>query len=172
MIRSNSLRISIVAQFALALYFQAIVWFPLGKWNYQAGSEPLLSAALGGRLEIQDLLICSFFMLPAVLFWIAYRKDLRWPMWTGLLGYTIWLFLQIETWWVGYIFGASDKWSEVYHRTFSQSTKILPSFGRHLAPDGVHFVLQLLLLLIVVTTSTALIRRGGIVKEQASHDQQ
>ncbi len=167
--RSKSLRLSIVAQVVLALYFQAIVWLPLGKWNYQPGSEPLLRAALQGHLEFQDVFISVLFLLPAVLFWVAHSKNQVWLMWIGLVGYTIWLFLQIQTWWVGYIFGASDRWAEVYQRAFSESTKILPSFGRHLAPDGVHFVLQLLLMVVVISTTVALLRLRQMAMEQSSH---
>ena len=71
-------------------------------------------------------------------------------MWCCVAGYGGWLFLQIRTWWISYLFGASDNWKAVYQRTFSQTTKILPSAGNHLAPDGMHLVLQLLLLTVVI----------------------
>lgn len=159
--QSKSLRNSIFTQAVLAVYFQAIQWLPLGRWNYQPGFDPLLTGALQGHLVVLDVLIMMLFVLPALLFWIAYRRGLIWLMWACLVGYTIWLGMEVKTWWVSYILGASDQWVEVYQRVFSQSTKVLPSFGRHLAPDGMHFVLQLLLAVIVITGAVGLLQRRG-----------
>ena len=153
------LKISIATQALLAIYFQAILWLPLGGWNYQPGFEPLLAQAIQDHLEVTDALGGAAFLLPALLFWLAYRKDLLWLMWTCAGGYSVWLVLQIQTWWVAYIFGASDRWVEVYERVFSHSTQILPSFGRHLPPDGMHFVLQLILASVVLSTMIALVQR-------------
>jgi hypothetical protein len=79
-------------------------------------------------------------------------------MWIGLIGYTVWLVVQVVSWWIPYAFGASDTWMATYQRVFSHSTQLLPSVGRHLAPDGVHIVLSLLLAAVVVTTMTSLVR--------------
>jgi len=79
-------------------------------------------------------------------------------MWCCVAGYGGWTFLQIKTWWIGYLFGASDNWKAVYERTFSHTTKLLPSAGIHLAPDGLHLVLQLLLLAVVIFAVGGLLR--------------
>jgi hypothetical protein len=79
-------------------------------------------------------------------------------MWLGVLGYGSWLALQIKTWWIAYAFGASDSWLRVYQRVFSRSTQLLPSFGRHLPPDGLHLVLHLLLAIVVVFTVLGLLK--------------
>ncbi len=157
-------RVSFIAQVALALYFQIIQWFPLGKWNYQPGFDPLVSRALHGGIDIQDIAFVGLFALPVLVFWFALARGLIWIMWVGLLGYLGWLAMEIRTWWIAYIFGASDTWMSVYHRVFSQSVKILPSFGRHLAPYGLHLVLQVLLVLVVLSTFLGLIdhRRARI----------
>jgi hypothetical protein len=79
-------------------------------------------------------------------------------MWLGVAGYAGWLYLQIQTWWVPYLFGASDHWQEVYHQVFAYSTKILPSFGNHLAPDAMHLTIQLLLLVILTSLIVGLVQ--------------
>jgi hypothetical protein len=79
-------------------------------------------------------------------------------MWIGAMGYTIWLYFQVQTWWVPYLFGACKNWQEIYHRVFAQSTKILPSFGNHLAPDAMHLTIQLLLFVIVISTIVGLVQ--------------
>jgi hypothetical protein len=155
--KTDWLRVSFVTQIALMIYFQLVQWIPLGSWNYQPGFEPLIIRAIHRQLEIRDVAGVGIFALPVLLFWFARLKRITWLVWIGLLGYAAWLALEIQTWWIAYIFGASDAWLKIYQRVFSQSTKILPSFGRHLAPDGMHLFLQLLLAVIVISTSLALV---------------
>ena len=167
------LRISLVAQILLAAYFQLVVRVPLGGWNYQPGSAPLLSQWSDGALSAEELLGSLLFLLPVVLFSIAFWRRYRWLMWVGLVGYSVWLILQIKTWWIAYLFGASDAWFATYQRVFSASTKVLPSFGRHLAPDGLHFVLQILLTATVVSLFLGLLaslrRSKSVHSAPASH---
>lgn len=151
------LRFALFAQIALAIYFQLVVWIPLGRWNYQPGNSALLDQAINGTLSMGDAIFATLFALPLLLYSIAYRRKFIWLMWVGLAGYSAWLYLQVQTWWVNYIFGASESWMGTYDRVFGQSTKILPSFGRHLAPDAMHFVLQLLLVLVVVSLCVGLL---------------
>ena len=153
------LRVSLIAQVILALYFQIVQWVPLGRWNFQPGFEPLAAQAFHGHIDIQDLALVGCFLLPALIFRFAWRKGLTWIMWMALLGYLGWLAMEMQTWWVSYIFGASDAWMSIYQRVFSQSIKILPSFGRHLAPDGMHLVLQMLLAIVTVSTLLGLLNR-------------
>jgi len=104
------------------------------------------------------------FLAPFLIFWFAYSMGLRWLMWVCTLGYAIWLALQVKTWWVAYAFGASDSWMRVYRRVFSHSTQLLPSFGRHLPPDGMHLVLQVLLTAAVVLALVGLLKTSVRVK--------
>ena len=152
------LRASLFAQATLALYFQVIEWFPLSHWNYQTGFTPLGVQAIHGRATAQDVLLMAAFAAPFAVFWFAYSRRLQWLMWICTLGYAIWLALQVKTWWVAYAFGASDSWLRVYRRVFSQSTQLLPSFGRHLPPDGMHLVLQVLLTAAVVFAVVGLLK--------------
>jgi hypothetical protein len=152
------LKASLFTQAILALYFQAIGWLPLGRWNYQPGFTPLGVEAIHGRATAQDVLLMAAFAAPFVVFWLAYSRGSRWLMWIGTVGYAIWLALQVKTWWVAYAFGASDSWERVYQRVFSHSTQLLPSFGRHLPPDGMHLILQVLLTAAVVCAVVGLLR--------------
>jgi hypothetical protein len=153
--RMKYLRISIVAQLLLAIYFQLINWFRLGSWNFQPGFVPLFNS---DKIDLSDLVLLIAFILPFLLFLFAYWRRWNWLMWIGTIGYCVWFFLQIKTWWVPYLFGASSHWQEVYNRVFAQSTKILPSFGNHLAPDAMHLTIQLLLLVIIVSSILGLLQ--------------
>jgi hypothetical protein len=161
MTAATALRVSATCQLLLALYFEAIQWFRFGAWNNQPKFEPLWNQARAGSLSAADFLIVLAFLLPCALFILAWRRGWSWLMWCCVAGYGGWLFLQIRTWWFSYLFGASDNWKAVYQRTFSQTTKILPSFGDHLAPDGMHFVLQLLLLAVVIFAVRGLLHLGA-----------
>lgn len=152
------LRVSLFSQAILAGYFQVIQWLPLGGWNYQPGFTPLGVEAIHGRATVRDVLLMVAFMLPFAAFWYAYAKALRWLMWICTLGYATWLALQIKTWWASYVFGASESWERTYQRVFSHATQLLPSFGRHLPPDGMHLVLQLLLMTVVLSAVVGLLR--------------
>jgi hypothetical protein len=152
------LHASLIAQAILALYFQVIQWLPLGRWNRQPGFTPLGVQAMQGHATVQDVLVTAAFVVPFAAFWFAFSKSLRWLMWSCTLGYAIWLALQVKTWWVAYAFGASDSWVQVYRRVFSQSTQLLPSFGRHLPPDGMHLILQVLLTAAVALASVGLVK--------------
>jgi hypothetical protein len=157
---------SLFAQAILAIYFQVIQWLPLGSWNYQSGFTPLGAEVIHGRATAQDVLLIAAFAAPFVVFWFAYSKGLRWLMWFGTLGYSIWLALQVKTWWLAYVFGASDSWVRVYQRVFSRSTQLLPSFGRHLPPDGMHLVLQIFLVAVVILAVVGLLKTSGVRAEK------
>jgi hypothetical protein len=152
------LRISLVTQVLLAIYFQMINWFSLGRWNDQPGFVPFFSSLISGMAEWGDIGILVAFLLPFSLFLLAYWRKWNWLMWAGTLGYAVWLYLQIQTWWIPYLFGASEHWQEVYHRVFAHTTKILPSFGNHLAPDAMHLTIQLFLLVIVASLLIGLVQ--------------
>ena len=162
----NWLRASLVSQGVLAGYFQVIQWLPLGRWNYQPGFTPLGVEAIQGRATVRDALLMAAFMVPFIAFWFAYSRGWRWLMWVCTFGYAIWLTLQIKTWWVAYVFGASESWMQVYQRVFSHSTQLLPSFGRHLPPDALHLVLELLLMAVVIPALVGLMKPIGLSRHE------
>jgi hypothetical protein len=152
------IRVSLIAQAVLAVYFQAIQWLPLGRWNRQPGFTPFAVQLSRGGGSAGDFLVLASFAIPFLLFWFASSRRLKWLMWICTAGYAVWLALQIKTWWIAYVLGASDSWREVYGRVFSHATQLLPTFGRHLPPDGMHLVLQILLVAVVASAAVGLLR--------------
>lgn len=151
-------RTALVWQIALAAYMQLISWIPLGQWNYQPCCPPGLEELRRGTLTVADGIGAGAFLLPVTLFWVGARREWRWAMWLAVLATAVWLGLQLFTWWPPYLFGASDRWSQVYARAFAESTPILPRWGNHLPPDAAHFSLQVLLAGTVVSGAQALLR--------------
>ncbi len=160
---------SLFTQGVLAVYFQAVIWFPLGALNDQIGAHnrPLVEQFRAGTASFGDAVFAFAFILPTVLFLVGYVKRIRVLMWLSLLGYTVWLALQIQTWWVNYIFGASENWQRVYHRVFSRTLKILPSFGTHLAPDAMHLLIQIILLVAIIFGVVGLMKHEPAKKMKA-----
>jgi hypothetical protein len=52
----SCLKASLVVQLVLALYFQAIVWFPLGAWNDQPGKR-LIEVVQSGEAPLPRLVL-------------------------------------------------------------------------------------------------------------------
>ena len=159
MLGQEQYRTALFWQIGLAAYMQLISWFPLGRWNYQPCCPPGLEALRRGILTAGDVVAAGAFLLPVALFWLGARWDWRWAMWLAVLATTVWLGLQLLTWWPPYLFGASDHWSQVYARAFAESTPILPRWGNHLPPDAAHLSLQVLLAGTVVTGARALLQQ-------------
>jgi hypothetical protein len=165
------LRRSLVAQVVLAVYFQAFTWFPIGSLNDQGGvhNRPLIEELKGGAVTWGDAASAFVFVLPGVLFLIGYMRQFRPLLWLCLLVYGVWLALQVQGWWVAYIFGASESWQRVYNRVFGKTLKMLPSWSNHLAPDAMHFTMQLLLVAVVVCGVLGLVRREPVNKKRAAN---
>ena len=140
--------------FLLSAYLWLIAWIPLGNWNRQRGGTFLTALLEGRAIETGDVGMLVFISLPAVLFWVAYK---RYNFWCGVLALVTdvaWLGLQIQSWWVPYIFGTDTTWRLEYAK--GPTTKLLPSFGRHIAPDGMHLVISVLLIAALAAGVTGL----------------
>ncbi len=134
----------------LAGYLWLITAVPLGAWNLQRG-ERLVPALLQGHgLGAEEVGTLVFISLPALLCWVAYRRRSIWVAGLTLTLDASWLWMQIQSWWVPYILGTPREWQIKYAQ--GPTTKLLPSFGQHLAPDGMHFVIQVLLVAALVMT--------------------
>jgi|SRR5579863_7687907 len=79
-----------------------------------------------------------------------------WLIGLGLIGYGVWAVLEIQSWWIPWIFGADQR--ALSNQKFLEKTyKIFPSSTGHPAPDGMHFVLNLLIFFVVVTIALGLL---------------
>ena len=151
-------RTALLWQIVLAAYMQLISWVPLGQWNYQPCCPPGLEALRRGILTPADVAGAAAFLLPVALFWLGMGWEWRRALWLAVLSTTVWLGLQLVTWWPPYLFGASDRWAQIYARAFAESTAILPRWDNHLPLDAAHLSLQVLLAGSVVTGALALLR--------------
>jgi hypothetical protein len=148
------LRASLVLQIILAAYFQVVLWLPLSSWNAQPGKRLITLLSEGQALAVLGFALAM--LLPVLLFALAFWKRWVWLMWLGLIGYGVWAALQIQSWWVPWIFGADER--ALNNQKFLQRTyKIFPSSIGHPAPDAMHFVLDLLLFLAVATIALGLL---------------
>ena len=143
------LRLSLWLHCTLTGYLWLIDLVPLGNWNYQKGDHLLAALMKGKEVNSGDVGLLVFITLPAVLFWIGYKKRNIWFCIAALLVDVIWLAMQILSWWVPYIAGTNKAWQLEYAK--GPTTKILPSFENHVAPDAMHFVIHVLLISAIVT---------------------
>jgi hypothetical protein len=134
---------AITAQVVLLAYFELCILIPLGRWNDQPGNNTafssgnmILGAAIGGAQL--SLLIGTVWRLKPLL-------------WFGLLGDTVWLLLHIYSLWVPYVLGATPQYAKMYARVWSRTTKLLPNFGNHLAPDAMHIFIDVFVVAVIVT---------------------
>ena len=143
----------------LSGYLWIVASVPLGNWNRQAG-ELLLPAMLKGHgVGVADLATLVFISLPAVFCWIAYRRRSMWFAGLALMFDAVWLWMQIQSWWVPYVLGTPSAWQVRYQH--GPTTKVLPSIGSHLAPDGLHFTIHLLLVGAIVTAAFGVRQLAG-----------
>jgi len=42
----------------------------------------------------------------------------------------------------------------MYARVFSRTTKLLPNFGKHLAPDAIHIFIDLFVVAVIITLAS------------------
>ena len=120
-----------LALLVLGLYLEIVEWIDLFPWN---------DVRRGNGQEGLDVALALLFLLMA---WGLRRRWRGIPTASALL-LALWLGLQIWTFWLPYLGGASDRWIRIHHRWFAQTVQWLPAWPRHPPPDANHFVLQLL----------------------------
>ena len=143
------MRLSACLHWLLAAYLWAVEWIPLGNWNRQKGERLLVALLNGHAIASDDIFTMAFVTAPAVVFWIAYTRRNVWFAFLTIILDLVWLAMQIQSWWIPYIFGARLRWQIQY--AHGPTTKVLPSFGSHVAPDGMHFVITVLLVAGITT---------------------
>jgi len=150
------IRYSAWLHFLLAAYLWLVSWIPLGNWNRQRDGQLLPALLHGNRLGADDLFMLAFVTLPAVLFWLAYKRS-SFRFGVGALAFDgVWLWMQLQSWWKPYLFGTNVRWQLAYAK--GPTTKILPSFGDHVAPDGMHLLIHILLVAAMTTGLVAIVR--------------
>ena len=142
--RINWPRWSLLSQGMLFGYYQLIEWVDLFPWN---------DIRRGNGQATLDLVVAGI-MLGLIL---VTSRRVWWAMGIAAALYGLWLYLQIQSWWLPYLQGASPGWKRVYGRFFGETVKFLPTVGDHLAPDACHIVLQLLIVGALVTTGLAVL---------------
>ena len=145
----SSARAAAWAQLAAAAYLQLIEWVPLSPWN---------DLSRGNGQEGLDVVL-GIAMLALAAGTLARKRAV---MALAVLGYGVWLALQIQTWWVPYFFGASPRWARIYSIWFGRTVKFLPAIGDHPIPDACHVVLHVLLIAAGLLTARALLRGHAV----------
>ncbi len=143
MSKATHYRAAITAQVVLLAYFELCILAPLGRWNDQPGISVSFSSGnmiLGGAIGGAQLLLL-----------IGTVRRLKPLLWFGLLCDTVWLLLHVYSLWLPYILGASPQYAKMYARVWSSTTKLLPNFGNHLAPDAMHIFIDVFVIAVIVT---------------------
>jgi hypothetical protein len=134
-------------QLLLMVYFEIVEWVDLFPWN---------DVRHGNGLEALDI------VLGTVMVTLLVATSRRWRpgILLSVMFYTTWLGLQVTTFWIPYVFGASERWTKIYAGNFSQTVQWLPRIRNHLPPDANHFVMQLLLIAALVFNSATALHVG------------
>jgi hypothetical protein len=74
----------------------------------------------------------------------------------SLLGYVVYLGVEVWTWWVPYLTGASPEWLEWHEQNFSRTVTILPPLNGTPGPDLQHLMLQGITLITIIVSAVAL----------------
>lgn len=123
---------SLMLQFALAVYLQFIEWIDVFPWN---------DVRNGNGQEQLDMGLAVACALALVSTYRGWKPGI----WFGAALYFVWLALQISTFWVPYVAGASSRWQRTWEAHFGHTVQWFPRVGNHLPPDASHFILQVLL---------------------------
>jgi hypothetical protein len=130
----HALRVAVATQLLCAAYLQFIEWVPVFPWN---------DLSHGNAQEVLDVVLA----IAQIAFAACFARGWRWPMATGLAGYTAWLILQVDSWWRPYLLGGRTVGPRWY---FARTYKFLPQIDHRPTPDAAHVLLQILLLLVII----------------------
>jgi len=142
-------------QWILTAYVWLMVAAPLGQWNLRGGTYLLPGLLHGHWPSDRDVAVTALVAVPALMFWAAYKRRGFILASIALAMDAAWLGVEIKIWWIPYAFGEGYGWQRVYAQW--PTTRILPSFVGHFAPDGMHTVTGVLLLVVLCTGITALL---------------
>ena len=146
LIHENWVAAAIWCQSVAIAYLEIVEWVPLGNWNNIKNGN--------GQASLD--IVMGLVLAMTVVF---YLKRWRWAMLAGPTLYGFWFCLQITTWWLPYLRGATPQWAAIYSRWFASTYKFLPAIGNHPVPDAEHTVLTAILI-------AALVASVGACREQ------
>jgi hypothetical protein len=157
---SRARRVTITAQIVLLVYFELCLLVPLGAWN----DQPAMRTGFSPGMMLLPLAVG----VGQLLLLLGSVKEIRLLLWIGLLADSMWFTSHVVALWMPYLRGASPQYAAMYARVFSNTTKLLPNHGTHLAPDAMHIVLDVLLLAVIFTVAWQLRDRPAALAAHAN----
>jgi len=139
---------ALVVQILLLGYWLAMELVNLFPWN------DLAARAADYRLDRS----VAVTMLPLLALTGLFAIGLRPLAMLSVVGYALFLVMQVWTWWKPFILGADQEWEVRYAALFGRTLKLMPPTDTYLPPDAQHLVLQLLTLATVIVTGMAVAR--------------
>ena len=133
--------LAIAFQLLLLVYHQVTTGVDLSPFNgvrHTKVAERRLEQAVNGVLMGLGPIGFTFRIEPLIYYGVAY--------------YFILFAVECATWWMPYLFGASDKWREVYLRVHAGTIGILPRRDIRTAPNLEHLILMMLTLATAMVT--------------------
>lgn len=118
----------------LGLYLQMVEWVDLFPWN---------NIKNGNGQETVDIAMGVATIVLVALLW----RGSRIAAFISTAALCVWTWLQVKSWWIPYVVGASLGWTRHYEHWFGETTSWLPRWDNHLPPDANHLVLHVLLVL-------------------------
>ena len=131
----------LILQILLLVYHQittAVDLFPFNSARFYSAKEKLIECVVNAVLM----------SLPVIGF--AFQN--KYLMNFAAVYYFVLFAIELKTWWVPYIFGASDEWKDTYARLHSQTIIVLPKIKDNPIPNLEHVVLHLFTLVTAVFT--------------------
>jgi hypothetical protein len=139
---------AVVAMGTMLVYFVLVNHVNLYLWNNLVSSQ--LPSTLAG-------------VIPFAIYILAFAIGARWLMLIGVVHSYVWLLLQVQQWWVPYLFGPTpihEDFSWYTEHGYSATIKFLPTIADRPVPDAQHIVQQVLSLVVVVVTTWAYVLTG------------
>ena len=131
------------------MYLQLVEWIDLGPWNnFVDGSngQEQVDLLLGVLTVVLVLALWGDTPAPQASAPSARRARGGRIATLGAVAATgAWAALQIATWWVPYVQGATPAWQRTYARWFADNVQVLPGEATPLPPDANHLVLHVLI---------------------------
>ncbi|PCJ25561.1 MAG: hypothetical protein COA96_06990 [SAR86 cluster bacterium] len=125
----------------LLAYFSLDNYIPLTPWNQLELVGPQLRGTL---LAVITFGFIAIFLL----------RNMLWGICLGTIWAFVWFLLQLQQWWVPYLFGPTalhEDFEWYFTGGYSLTYKILPLIENRPVPDGQHMVLQTLSLLVLLS---------------------